>query len=137
MPQYNQPIYVSSNSSQNLSQQQLTNAPIPNQNGLIYVSSNVATQSNLMMVGYASAPNMNTNEQGTIFSKFVQPKFPHPENVSFIFCSSKQIFMVKQMVQAVQVCHRKQFNHPRLLHLLSHLHHHLMLVNFFFQLISE
>lgn len=41
MSQYNQPIYVSSSSSQSLNQQ-LHNAPVQNQNGPIYVSSNVA-----------------------------------------------------------------------------------------------
>lgn len=67
--QYNQPIYVSSNSNQNLSQQQLNNAPIPNQNGPIYVSSNVASQPNMIMPGY-SAVNSNHNiaqEQGMHF----------------------------------------------------------------------
>lgn len=41
MSQYNQPIYVSSSSSQSLNQQ-LHNAPVQNQNGPIYVSSNVS-----------------------------------------------------------------------------------------------
>lgn len=60
MPQYNQPIYVSSNSSQNLNQQQIANAPIPNQNGVIYVSSNVATQSAMMATGYQVTQNITT-----------------------------------------------------------------------------
>lgn len=45
------------------------------------------------------------------------------------FGSSKQIFMVKQMVQVVQLCRHKQFNNPQWLHRLLHLHHHLMLVS--------
>lgn len=65
--QYNQPIYVSSNSNQNLNQQQLTNAPIQNQNGPIYVSSNVASQSGMMMPNYSAANNTHNapQEQGT------------------------------------------------------------------------
>lgn len=43
MSQYNQPIYVSSSSSQSLNQQQIHTAPVQNQNGPIYVSSNVVT----------------------------------------------------------------------------------------------
>lgn len=41
----------------------MSNAPIPNQNGLIYVSSNVATQSSMMMAGYSAAVNI-APEQG-------------------------------------------------------------------------
>lgn len=49
MSQYNQPIYVSSSSSQSLSQQQMNNVPIQNQNGPIYVSSNVANPPGMSM----------------------------------------------------------------------------------------
>lgn len=72
MAQYNQPIYVSSNSNQNLNQQQMNNTPIQNQNGPIYVSSNVANQSSMMMPGY-SAVNSSHNiaqEQGMITFQF-------------------------------------------------------------------
>lgn len=67
MSQYNQPIYVSSNSNQNLNQQQLNNTPIQNQNGPIYVSSNVANQSNMIMPGYSAANSSHNiaQEQGT------------------------------------------------------------------------
>lgn len=63
MSQYNQPIYVSSNSNQSLSQQQMNNAPIQNQNGPIYVSSNVANQPGMMMAAYPAVNNI-APEQG-------------------------------------------------------------------------
>lgn len=71
MSQYNQPIYVSSNSNQSLSQQQMNSAPIQNQNGPIYVSSNVATQPGLM-AGYPVVNNAHNivPEQGNILFTF-------------------------------------------------------------------
>lgn len=61
MSQYNQPIYVSSSSSQSLNQQQLNNAPIQNQNGPIYVSSNVVNPPGMII--YPTAAN-HVPEQG-------------------------------------------------------------------------
>lgn len=68
MSQYNQPIYVSSNSNQSLSQQQMNSAPIQNQNGPIYVSSNVANQPGMMMAGYPPVNNTHNiaPEQGKL-----------------------------------------------------------------------
>lgn len=81
MSQYNQPIYVSSNSSQSLSQQQMNSAPIQNQNGPIYVSSNVANQPGMMMAAYPAVNNTHNiaPEQGK-FDRNLNGK-----NQSFVF----------------------------------------------------
>lgn len=68
MSQYNQPIYVSSSSSQSLSQQQMNNVPIPNQNGPIYVSSNVAQQPPMPMY---QQPGNILPEQGIVYLHYI------------------------------------------------------------------
>lgn len=75
MSQYNQPAYVSSNSSQSLNQQQqqpLSNLPPQNQNGPIYVSSNVNTG----LPNSASNNSVYASQQSVTMNAPIPPPVP-------------------------------------------------------------